>query len=142
MIVPEFLQLPDPVPSIDDAISNNGYYPNLSQAEFEKNYQVTDVFAGKTKYLLTAAMTIANNDIDKKKDTVVLPTELNTTYRMCVYAKAMMMICDTQTSVDTKTKSEFNSESKERIALVYANEYRRLLFALSGVTSETNCALI
>lgn len=138
MNVPEYLQLPDPVPSADDAIENNGYFPDLSQAEFEQNYQVTDVFSGKVRYMLQSAMIEVNNYLAA---TVVTP-ELQATYRMCVYARAMQMICERYTSIDTQTKSEFAQESKEKIAIAYANEYRRLLQVLNGEQCQVNCTLI
>ena len=137
MSIPAYLQLPDPVISDDDTILNlDAYFPPLSMAEFEQNYQVTDVFAGKTRYILESAKITVNADIDKIKDAIALPEELKATYRMCVYACAAMKICQRYGSVDTKTKSEFLVESKKNLAEIYKNEYRRLLIILNGGSGE------
>lgn len=142
MNVPEYLQLPDPVLTADDVVENDGYFPDLSQAEFEQNYQVTDVFKGKTRYLLLSALVATNNQLTKVLGSTTLETALSSSYRMCVYAKAMQMACERYSSIDTKTKSEFEAEKKHQLALVYANEYRRLLQVLGGVTTEISCELI
>jgi len=137
MTVPAYLQLPDPIVSEDDTILNlEAYFPPLSIAEFEQNYQVTDVFAGKTRYMLESAKIAVNAQITKVENAIKLPAEQNATYRMCVYACAMMLICQRYGSVDTKTKSEFLAESKKNLAEIYKNEYRRLLLLLSGVQGE------
>jgi len=137
MTVPAYLQLPDLVISEDDTILNlEAYFPPLSIAEFEQNYQVTDVFAGKTRYMLESAKIAVNAQITKVENAIKLPAEQNATYRMCVYACAMMLICQRYGSVDTKTKSEFLAESKKNLAEIYKNEYRRLLLLLSGVQGE------
>lgn len=137
MTVPAYLQLPDPVIGEDDTILNlDSYFPPLSIAEFEQNYQITDVFAGKTRYMLESAKITVNADIDKIKDAIALPEELKATYRMCVYACAAMKICQRYGSVDTKTKSEFLTESKKNLAETYKNEYRRLLLLLAGIQGE------
>lgn len=140
--IPPYLQLPDPTPSGDDVISNDGYFPDLSEFEFEQNYQVTDVFNGKARYLIIAAMAFVNTQIAKVDGQLQLAEELRATYRMCVYAKAMQLICERHTSIDTKTKSEFQQEKKQQMALVYANEVRRLLFVLNGVGSDISVELI
>lgn len=140
--VPLYLQLPDPVLSVDDAIVNDGYFPDLSQAEFEKNYQVTDVFSGKTNYLLQASMIMVNHQIDKVVGSAALATELNTTYRLCVYAYAMAMICQRYGAIDTQTNTEFKREQKANLAVVYENEFRRLLFVLVGTANQMTCELI
>lgn len=132
MSVPEYLAIPDPVPDADDAVENDGYFPDLSIFEFEQNYQVTDVFQGKTRYMLQSAKIAVNNQIAKIADLESLPEALADTYRMCVYASAMMMICQRYGSVDTKTRSEFEREKKAALAMEYKNEYRRLLLALNG----------
>lgn len=136
MTVPVFLQLPDPVPAVDDAVENDGYFPDLSIFEFEQNYQITDVFQGKTRYMLESAKVAVNSQLDKVEGKIALATELESTYRMCVYACAAMKICQRYGSVDTKTKSEFEQEKKTTLAEVYKNEYRRLLLILSGAQGE------
>lgn len=136
MSVPEYLQLPEPVIDEDDAIENDGYFPALSIAEFEQNYQITDVFQGKTRYMLESAKVAANNQIDKVAGQTTLAEALADTYRMCVYACAAMKICQRYGSIDTKSKSEFEQEKKQTLAEVYKNEYRRLLLILSGAEGE------
>jgi hypothetical protein len=139
MTVPDYLQLPDPSLSPDDTVLNDGYYPNLSMAEFEQNYQVTDVFQGKTLYMLQSAKIAVNSQLSKTAGQTTLETALADTYRMCVYACAMMMICQRYGSVDTQKKQEYEQEKKQTLAVVYKNEYRRLLFILTGDCCEVTC---
>ncbi len=136
-LIPAYLQSPEVVISEDDTILNlDNYFPPLSIKEFEKNYQATDVFAGKTRYMLESAKIAVNSQITKVENLINLPAEQNATYRACVYACAMMMICQRYGSVDTKNKSEFEREKKENLALIYQNEFRRLLLLLNGSPSE------
>lgn len=132
MSIPEYLVLPEVVPDENDTILNDSYFPDLSMYEFEQNYQVTDVFQGKTRTVLETAKVAVNNQIDKEPDADTLAPELNDTYKMCVYAAAMMFICTRYGSVDTQTKDEYVQERKTALAQSYKNEYRRLLLVLSG----------
>ena len=133
MTIPSFLELQDPVDNPDDIITNNDmYFPNLSQAEFEQNYQITDVFQAKTRYMLLTAMLSVNSQANKVVGQNTIDEVLKATYRMCVYACAMMMTCQRYGSVDTQSKEEFIAERKSALALEYKNEYRRLLLILNG----------
>jgi hypothetical protein len=136
MSVPDYLQLPEPEPADNDEVVSDGYFPSVFVSEFEQNYQVTDVFQGKTRYMLQTAAVAVNSQLEKIENALSMTAELETTYRMCVYACAMMMICQRCGSVDTQSKEEFIQERKTALALEYKNEYRRLLLVLSGSYCE------
>lgn len=114
-----------PTTFVEQAIKNDGFWPDLSVAEFQKGYRLpaeylVDMLAAE----LTTAMTEVNRDLTKRKgqwqnvgvttvesaDTTVLPerTFHAATYKRAVYCRAKASLL-TQFATVTRRESAENT---------------------------------
>jgi len=114
-----------PTTFVDQAIENDGFWPDLSLAEFQKSYRLPGEYLGDMLVTdLTTAMIEVNRDLAKRKgqwqnvgittvesaDPMVLPerTFHTATYKRAVYCRAKASLL-TQFATVTRRESAENT---------------------------------
>ncbi|MBK5525335.1 head completion/stabilization protein [Pseudomonas sp. TH06] len=144
-----------PTTFVEQAIENDGFWPNLSVSEFQKGYRLPAEYLVEMLVInLTTAMTDVNRDLAKLKarwqdagvlrvesaDTTVLPerTFQAETYKRAVYCRAKASLLPEFASVIRRESAEnLGKEAPERkeTYLEFSQQAVRSLQGRSRVTA-------
>lgn len=144
--IPSFIANSPTAPT--EPILNNGFWPDLIVADFEKSHRIDDSFdAAKQRSRLEQAMRLTNAELHQQFCDWVrmgyttlgeVPQEehgdkkaLVESYKTAVFAKSMELMSNRYRATDTTLHGLPRAEAQEKVAEQYLIEYREAILMLA-----------